>query len=75
MKKINYFYKNNSGLCGITDKYELIDFKPGDKFKYQGNVYRVGHQGNYFPYIPWWRYSVIISAIVDMICGTKDYDY
>ena len=67
--------KHNNTLFGVNDFYEEIEFKPGNKFIYNGKKYRVGFQGNYFAHIPWWEYIYPIRKLVDIFVGKRDYDY
>jgi hypothetical protein len=76
MKKINYLYKNNKTLVGITTDYDVVEFKVGDKFKYKGHTYRVGHEGNYMAYIPIWRKFIITGMLYELTHrDEKYYDY
>ena len=67
--------KYDGVLYGITEDYEEIEFKRGDKFVLEGNKYRVGLEGNYFAYIPWWEYIWIFHKIADLVVGKRNYDY
>lgn len=75
MFKVIDIVKHNSILYGVTKDGTKIEFKHGDKFKYYNHKYRVGFEGNYFAYIPWWEYISILHKLANLIVGKRDYNY